>query len=166
MTNHIPTLRLVVSLARGACVWWYDPRTRKPLLRTRAGRLYATARTATGWRLTLKTAFSLLIGGILASGVAHGALSEAEAGRMVDCIYLVEGGAKARVPFGILSVKVNGYAEARRVYLNTVRNNYRRWEKAGKPGEFADFLGNVYCPASADPKGNANWRRNFKRLMR
>ena len=50
--------------------------------------------------------------------------------------------------------------------MHTIRNNHCRWQKAGQPGEFVDYLGNVYCPKSADPVGNGNWRRNVKAIMK
>ena len=80
--------------------------------------------------------------------------------RMADAIYRAEGGDKARVPYGVLSVKVKDKADARRICINTIRNNITRWEKAGKPGEYIDFLANRYCPPSADPIGNRNWKKN------
>ncbi len=51
----------------------------------------------------------------------------------------------------------------------TIVKNRHRWELAGRPGStnspqagFIDFLGDRYCPASADPKGNENWKVNVK----
>ena len=91
-----------------------------------------------------------------------GPIPEEFAGRLADAIYHAEGGAKARVPYGILSVKVRDAAHARRVCLTTVRNNWLRWETAGKTGAFVDFLADRYCPPSADPAGNRNWKRNVR----
>ena len=85
-----------------------------------------------------------------------------EVERIVNAIYHAEGGPKARVPYGILSVKVRSQAEARRVCANTVRNNWARWEAAGRPGPFLDFLAARYCPPSADPAGHRNWKRNVR----
>ncbi len=65
--------------------------------------------------------------------------------------------------YGILSVSCHPGADCRRVCANTVRNNYKRWVKAGKRGTYLSFLANRYCPIGAanDPHGlNANWRRN------
>ncbi len=57
----------------------------------------------------------------------------------------------------------------------TIVKSRRRWEatpaaftgkqNAGvnsKQNEFIDFLADRYCPASADPKGNINWKINVK----
>jgi hypothetical protein len=79
---------------------------------------------------------------------------------LADAIYRAEGGPKARKPYGILGVPVKDEAEARRVAINTARNNYGRWMKAGKPGTYIDFLANKYTPPTADPKGNQNWKVN------
>ena len=85
---------------------------------------------------------------------------------MVDAIWRVEGGAKTKHPYGIKSIDTRGDADAaRRICTNTVRNNWRRWESAGKPGAFLDFLADRYCPPSVDAKGNFNWKRNIKLIL-
>lgn len=89
-----------------------------------------------------------------------------DADRIADAIWRVEGGAKARVPYGILSVPVRDAAEARRVCLNTIRNNHRRWTEAGHPGDYIDFLADRYCPPSVDPAGNRNWKRNLRQILK
>ena len=84
---------------------------------------------------------------------------------IADAIYIAEGGVKASVPYGILSVKVKDEADARRICLNTIRNTKKRWEKAGKPDDFVIFLGKRYAPIGArnDSKNlNQNWAKNVK----
>ena len=49
----------------------------------------------------------------------------------------------------------------------TIINNRERWERAGKPGDFISFLGNVYCPTSGklsirEKELNKNWIPNVK----
>jgi competence protein ComGC len=65
-------------------------------------------------------------------------------------------------PYGIL--KHYRHTTARQACLNTIKNSYKRWVKAGKPGDFVVWLGNTYCPpvnATNDPQGlNRNWVRN------
>lgn len=97
---------------------------------------------------------------------AQAELPPAEAHRIVDAIYRVEGGPKARKPYGILSVNVSSHAEARRVCYNTVQNNHNRWLRAGRPGSYLDFLADRYCPPSVDPTGNRNWKRNIRAILR
>jgi len=85
--------------------------------------------------------------------------------QIADAVYRIEGGARARVPYGILSIKVRDTAHARLVCLATIRNNRARWIKAGQPGSYLDYLADKYCPRSADPVGNKNWKINIKRLV-
>ena len=85
--------------------------------------------------------------------------------RVISAIYRVEGGAKTKYPYGIKSVKVSGTAEAKRVCQNTVRNNWKRWERAGRPGDYLDFLADRYCPPSVDPQGNFRWKNNIHQIL-
>lgn len=92
-------------------------------------------------------------------------MSQSEAERIADAIYIAEGGAKAKKPYGILSVKVANEAEARKVAINTVRNNWKRWHDAGKPGDYLEYLQKRYAPIGAknDPSGlNKNWLKNVR----
>ena len=89
--------------------------------------------------------------------------------RVADAIYRAEGGAKTRHPYGVLSVKVSGEAEARRVCLNSIRNSRGRWEKAGRPGEWLEFFSKRWAPvgASNDPTNlNQNWLRNVRYFLK
>jgi hypothetical protein len=83
--------------------------------------------------------------------------------KLVDSIYVAEGGKNAKVPFGILSVRCEGYKECRSVCRNTVRNNIVRWNKAGRPSDFISYLGGKYCPVSCSPL-NKNWIKNVRRI--
>jgi hypothetical protein len=92
------------------------------------------------------------------------ALTDKEANRIADAIYLAEGGAKARVPYGILSLQVRDQEHARQICLNTIQNNYRRWLNNGKQQNFLDFLADRYCPPT-DSIGNKNWKRNVRSIL-
>lgn len=92
--------------------------------------------------------------------------SAATDGQIANAIYRLEGSAKAKAPYGILSMKVRDKAHARQVCLTTIRNSRTRWLKAGRPGDELDFLANRYCPPSADPVGNRNWKRNIHKLTK
>ena len=102
---------------------------------------------------------------LLCAVTARAEMPLADVARMADAIYIAEGGEKARKPYGILSVRVDSHAEARRVCVTTIKNNHARWERAGRPGRFVDFIADRYCPPSADPRGNVNWKRNVQKLM-
>lgn len=108
----------------------------------------------------------LLLAAITAAGITRAApLPEHEVARIADAIYRAEGGSKARVPYGVLSVRVANAAEARMVCMNTIRNNHKRWESAGKPGDFIKYLGAKYCPPSVDPTGHKNWVNNVSKII-
>lgn len=92
-------------------------------------------------------------------------LSDSYVNSFANCIYKVEGGAKARKPYGVLSVKVSNEAEARRVAINSIRNNWKRWHNAGKPDTFIVFFANRWCPKASDPIGNKNWINNARKIM-
>ena len=91
------------------------------------------------------------------------ALPTSEANRIADAIFRVEGGHKTKHPYGILSVQTSN---PRKVCLNTIQHTHNRWLKAGKPSSFLIFLADRYCPPSADPVGNRNWRRNITLLLK
>lgn len=104
---------------------------------------------------------AILLSVIAAAGQA---LNENDANRIADAIYLAEGGPKARVPYGILSMKVRDKSHARQICLNTIQNNYRRWKTSGSKEPFLDFLANRYCPPT-DSVGNKNWKRNVRAFL-
>ena len=97
---------------------------------------------------------------------AFGAVAshEIEAGRVADAIYLAEGGAKTKHPYGVLSVKVRNAQEARQVCLNSIRNSRKRWERAGRPGDWLAYFANRWCPPTAHPL-NRNWLRNVRSIL-
>jgi len=72
-----------------------------------------------------------------------------------------------KYPYGIKSINTHGDKEyARRICLNTIRNNRRRWQAAGRPGDYIDYLADRYVPKSVDPQGNINWKRNVKFFLK
>lgn len=87
---------------------------------------------------------------------------------IVDAIYRVEGGAKTKHPYGILSVHTSSKSEAREVCARTVRHAERdfRYDEKASDRMFITFLADRYCPASADPQGNKNWKVNMIRILR
>lgn len=102
---------------------------------------------------------------LVAAAAGHARLPEAAANQIVDAIYRAEGGSRAKVPYGILSVRVSTLEDARAVCYTTVQRNHDRWLKAGRPGEYLDFLADRYCPPSADAVGNKNWKRNVRHFI-
>ena len=85
-----------------------------------------------------------------------------DAEKIVNAIYLAEGGAKTRFPYGIKSINTHGNKEyARRICLNSVRNGRARFIKQIKYTDFIEFLGLRYCPPTAH-KLNQSWVSNVK----
>lgn len=85
--------------------------------------------------------------------------------KVVDAIYLAEGKKTAKKPFGILSVPCSGYTDCRKVCYQTVRNNWKRWESAGNPGDFISFLGSRYAPIKVHYL-NRNWIPNVNSILK
>lgn len=78
--------------------------------------------------------------------------------QIASAIYLAEGGAKTRFPYGIKSIKCDTKEECRQICLNSIKNAKKRWIKAGKPEDFIVFMGRRYSP----PNINPNWVRLVK----
>ena len=87
--------------------------------------------------------------------------------QIADAIYKAEGAEKAKVPYGILSVKVKDEAEARRVCLNTIRNNRKRFLKQTKYKTYLEFLASRYCPVGCENDNGTNkyWLKNVKYFL-
>jgi hypothetical protein len=94
--------------------------------------------------------------------ISLSASAQPDFNKVADAIWRVEGGSSTHYPYGIKSVATSN---PRRVCLNTIRNNYARWQKAGSHGEFLDYLADRYCPASCDCIGNRNWHHNIHALL-
>ena len=112
--------------------------------------------------------YLLLVALLLTTSPAWAGSEDIPAERVADAIYRAEGGAKTRHPYGVLSVKVSGEAEARRVCLNSIRNSRQRWEKAGRPGEWLVYFQKRWAPLNTanDPNGlNRNWLKNVRHFL-
>ena len=111
-----------------------------------------------------KYIFSIVLCVISVLNTSAGNLSEDIIDKLADAIYKVEGGAKTKHPYGILSIKTK---DPRKVCKNTIRNNFARWEKAGRPNSYLEFLASRYAPIGSgnDPKNlNKNWLGNLKKI--
>lgn len=113
-------------------------------------------------------AFPFVMGALIAIGIVVTVIAIANAQDYTDeqianAIYLAEGGAKTRHPYGILTKYKT--TTPRQACINTIRHARKDWNGQG---DFIVFLGNRYCPvgASNDPTGlNKNWISNVKRLL-
>ena len=82
--------------------------------------------------------------------------------QIADAIYKTEGGDRAKVPYGVLSIKTN---DPRGVCINTIKKQRIRHKKHDCNSDFITCLGNRYCPVSSDSKGNKNWVKNVKYFL-
>lgn len=72
--------------------------------------------------------------------------------QIAEAIFLAEGGFKAQYLYGIRSVKYNNFEEARKICLNTIKNNRRRYRDYGykKYNTYLEFLASRYAPISGN----------------
>jgi len=111
------------------------------------------------WLLAI--AFLFLVSGTRGAVISYQSrMPRDEADKLADAIWHAEGGRLTKYPYGIKSVRVSSVSEARQVCLNTINHWWRNWALAGKPGAFVEYLGDSYCPRSADPKGHEYWIDN------
>lgn len=85
--------------------------------------------------------------------------------RLAEAIYIAEGSDMAKKPYGILSVQCEGREQCGKICRNTIRNNLKRWDKAGRKEPYLEFLARRYAPIGVenDPKGlNRNWLKNVE----
>jgi hypothetical protein len=111
----------------------------------------------------MKAIFALLVLSCWGA-IAKPTLSDTHAERIANAIYIIEGGANASVPYGILSIKVANERHARTICLNTIRNTHARWVESGARGNFLNYLADRYCPP-ADSVGNSNWKKNIHSVL-
>lgn len=92
--------------------------------------------------------------------------------QIAEAIFRAEGGAKAQYAYGIRSVSYKTIDEARRICLNTIRNNRRRYADYGYKqfGSYLEFLASRYCPTKgklsrAEKRVNKYWLKNVRRFL-
>lgn len=85
--------------------------------------------------------------------------------KIVDSIFLAEGGSRAKKPFGVISVHCSGYKSCRKVAHTTVRRTIDRYKKVRSNEDFFLFLGKRYAPKAA---GNnpTQWAKNVRYLSK
>lgn len=76
--------------------------------------------------------------------------------RLLNAVWKAEGGEKARVPYGITTVRVKSVADARRIAHKTLTRALA--ERPDLP--WIEATARVYCPAKTDPVGHKNWKKN------
>lgn len=87
---------------------------------------------------------------------------------IANAIYKAEGG--ARFGYGIQRKywRYHNLAEARKICLNTIQNNRKRFSNQAQYTDFIEFLGSRYCPIGAnnDRGTNKYWVSNVKRFLK
>lgn len=66
--------------------------------------------------------------------------------KLADAIYIAEGKDLARQPYGIETIECNTEQACRKICLNTIRNQKKRYEKSDKKLSFLESLARRYCP--------------------
>lgn len=97
--------------------------------------------------------FFLLI--FLATKVFALGVDDVNIEKLASSIYKAEGGEKTRFPYGIKSVKCSSKAECKKICINSIKNNIKRYKESNQKGDFIEFMGRRYSP----PDKNPNWVR-------
>lgn len=69
---------------------------------------------------------------------------------------------------GVLSVQTANAGQASKILNDSVYNNLVRWDQAGRPGKFIDFMAHRWAPIGAanDPRNlNVNWPGNVRKAL-
>ena len=95
--------------------------------------------------------------------VGKGCAEEWTNDQIANAIYKAENSVK--YPYGIKSIDTHGNKEyARKICLNTIRNNRVRFTKQSEYTDFIEFLGSRYCPPAAH-KLNGFWVSNVRYFL-
>jgi len=92
--------------------------------------------------------------------------------KLADAIYKAENSVK--YPYGIKSLRYENRTDknltkeqwARKICINTIRNNLKRFAKQDKYKDFISFLGSRYCPTTIKSEYclNKNWVYNVTKF--
>lgn len=85
---------------------------------------------------------------------------------LLDAIYLTEGGANTKYPYGVIG---DFKKSPRIIAANTIKHNYNNWLNSSSKTDFLRYLQQHYCPINAknDPNHlNDNWYKNVSLIMK
>lgn len=93
---------------------------------------------------------------------------------IADAIFRAEGGEKATYLYGIRSIPYTDEADARKICLNTIKDNRKRYTEYGHKeyDTFLKFLGSRYAPTKGKgvskyaKKVNKNWLGNVRFFLK
>jgi len=95
---------------------------------------------------------------------------------LADAIFWAEGGYNTNYPYGIQSIRCEGYDECRRICKNTIKNNIKRWRSHSRQRIYMEkrysvsyltYLWGRYCPTTgnltrSEKELNGFWLKNVK----
>ena len=90
--------------------------------------------------------------------------------RLADAVYLAEGGAKAKVPYGIFypGCSKSSPAYCRKIAINTFKSAYKRFKSSSNSQTYISYLASTYAPMGVknDPSNlNRHWIRNVNHFI-
>jgi hypothetical protein len=106
---------------------------------------------------------SFILAGIVLPLFFSTAYAEINVEKLADAIYKAENSSK--YPYGIKSINTYGNKDyARKICINTIKNNLKRFKKQTRYSDFIEFLGSRYCPVTikSEYRLNKNWVRNVR----
>jgi len=94
--------------------------------------------------------------------------AQIDSNALADAIFKAEGGYRAEYLYGIRSVKYKDESDARRICLNTINNNKKRFLKQDKYKDYLEFLASRYCPVNCDNDRGSNrfWLKNVRYFLK
>ena len=86
--------------------------------------------------------------------------------RLLKAIYKHENCKKPGYCQAVLAPKYKGCNKQVKRCLEIIRQEWKRWDKQGRPGSFIKKLGLRYCPPRFDEKGHFRWVKGIGQLMK
>jgi len=90
--------------------------------------------------------------------------------QIANAIFKAEGGDEATYLYGIRSVEYKDKEDARRICINTIKNNRKRYEEYGYKTHdtYLSFLAARYAPIGCDNDTGTNkyWLRNVEYFLK
>jgi len=130
--------------------------------------IIAESKHRKGKRLAYRTAYVLSVILFISFIFIDSSIYAFTDSELADAIFKAEGGYKAQYLYGIRSVSYKTEVEARKICLNTIRNNKKRFLQQTEYKDYLDFFSSRYCPVGCDNDRGTNryWLKNVKYFLR
>ena len=93
-------------------------------------------------------------------------LNTNDSNTIVNAIWRIEGGSHTKYPYGVRSIETRGDVnKARRICMQSVSNNWIRFQHQNKQIDFISFMAVRWVPVASDPIGNKNWINNAHKIL-